>query len=175
MPPTRTPIELATIFGAFPPNQFREFVRVQDATQLLRWLQWADVQIFQMKLLETTNPEILREAKCLNMMEEEQRLFVVSRLSDHEQALALEHLDSWQEECRAEWGGGVIDLLVMTREQLPAHYSAEMKSCVGCRKGYEVWASVVTADCRIHSLCRSCSLPDGCCPQCNLEKPGLCH
>jgi hypothetical protein len=135
-------------------------------------------RIGHIKVTKIADPEMLYgairlmnadpQAELLNMMPEEQRLLVVQKLSEDEEALALQHLDSWQEREMWNWIGRIMDAVVMTREQLPSHYPAGMKSCVRCGKVYEVWASVITADCQIHSFCELCTGPDGCCLQCDV-------
>jgi hypothetical protein len=179
-PVTITSIQLAHEMLRLSPDQFRAILSVGRPSQLLEWLEWGNnTTTFQMRVLDSTPPEILRQglrrmepqsqAKFLNMMEERQRSLVVLDLPEHERALALRHLDAWQEQERRAWNDGFMEVLVMTSEQLPVHYPADMKSCVGCGIDYAVWSSVLKADCGIHSLCHPCSRPDGCCPLCEDE------
>lgn len=146
--------------------------------QLEQWLSWSsDSHICKFKLLKTADPDMLcrvlrlidadSQAEYLCNMEDRQRLFVVLRLTEHERALALQRLDSWQERKIPNYHEGLIDSLVMTSDRLPPSYPTDMESCISCGKGYEVWASVLCADCCVHSLCETCAEPDGCCTQCD--------
>jgi hypothetical protein len=153
-------------------HELRELIGSLDALGLSRLL--GINQRLRTKLLELMNPpsvgeamkmmDVHMEAECLNSIGEKQRLRVVERFSGKRRAEALMRLKHWQSLEEFNWPRKLLPLLVMTGE-IPAHYPPEMSACVVCGEGYEIWHSIIAADCQAHSFHEECETEEGVCPR----------
>lgn len=157
------------------PHAFREYVCPLNGSDLLKLLEWVYNPSFKIKLLRATDSQLvyetlrlmspLMESELLNIMDQRQRLFVVRNFSGYYQTQKLKSLRIWQELEESNWTDQILPVHVMTGE-LPAHYPSDMKTCVVCKRGYNIWDSVIRADCGAHSFCEDCDTTEGGCPVC---------
>lgn len=155
------------------PHELRQLISSLDALSLSRLLESIN-QRLRTKILELINPSLVEEvmkmmdvhmeAECLNNIGEKQRLRVVELFSRKRRAGALMRLKRWQSLEKFNWPRKLLPLLVMTGE-IPAHYPPEMSACVVCGRGYEIWHSIIAADCQAHSFHEKCEREEGVCPR----------
>ncbi|KAF2182628.1 hypothetical protein K469DRAFT_711799 [Zopfia rhizophila CBS 207.26] len=163
------------------PDEFQECFRKFNFSDLSRFLESIRNRAFKAELLRLTDSEtvylIVRRiephtrAELLNLMNDTKRHFVVRKFTRDPQAIGheldqmLECQKHWQELEGPNCYAGILPLLVWTGE-LPAHYPSDMETCVICKDAYNIWDSVITADCLVHSFCTGCHMPGSRCPVC---------
>jgi hypothetical protein len=157
-------------------HDFREQIGALCESDLSNLLTWVSDVGFQSKLLCSTNSFLIydtllledphTQAKVLNILENRQRRLVVQKISRSEQVQTLQHLQLWQQLEESNWPMRILPTLVMTGK-LPDHYPPTMGTCIVCRDSYNVWDSVIAANCQIHSFCEDCGNDnEGACPMC---------
>jgi hypothetical protein len=157
-------------------DALRDRVCPLSAASLVELFTWFRDSTFRSKLLQIADPTVLYyalrlmnphlAAESLYIAKTNQRSLVISMMSALEKETTLKRLASWQELEMWNWPGRIANLLVMTGE-LPTHYPGAMASCIGCKKSYRIWESVMAADCSAHSFCDDCDLPDSGCLVCS--------